>query len=77
VGGLAGESIPLGSRILAVADAFVAMTSERAYRRALSVDGAVAELASKAGTQFDPTVVEALRRELERDPALAMTSVVE
>jgi HD-GYP domain-containing protein (c-di-GMP phosphodiesterase class II) len=77
VGGLAGEAIPLGSRILAVADAFVAMTSDRPYRRALSVSAAVSELASKAGTQFDPEVVDVLRRELERDPALALTSRVE
>jgi HD-GYP domain-containing protein (c-di-GMP phosphodiesterase class II) len=77
VGGLAGEAIPLGSRILAVADAFVAMTSDRPYRRALSVSAAVAELASKAGTQFDPLVVAVLRSELERDPALALTSHID
>jgi polar amino acid transport system substrate-binding protein len=74
VGGLAGEAIPPGSRVLAVADAFVAMTSERPYRRALSVAQAVEELTSKAGTQFDPEVVEALRRALEARPDLALTS---
>lgn len=77
VGGLAGEAIPLGSRVLAVADAFVAMTSERPYRRALTVAAALAELTSKAGTQFDPAVVEVLWRELERDPALALTAGVD
>jgi HD-GYP domain-containing protein (c-di-GMP phosphodiesterase class II) len=61
LGGLAGETIPLGSRILAVADAFVAMTSDRPYRRAMSVREALRELSDKTGTQFDPLVVDALR----------------
>jgi HD-GYP domain-containing protein (c-di-GMP phosphodiesterase class II) len=59
-GGVSGESIPYGARILAVADAFVAMTSDRPYRRALSTRQALAELTDEAGTQFDPVVVEAL-----------------
>ncbi|MDP2401980.1 MAG: GAF domain-containing protein, partial [Actinomycetota bacterium] len=59
-GGLSGEGIPYGARILAVVDAFVAMTSDRPYRRALSTRQAIAELTEKAGTQFDPVVVEAL-----------------
>lgn len=61
VGGLAGEAIPLEARILAVADAFVAMTSERPYRAALSTRDSLRELTDKAGTQFDPAVVDALR----------------
>jgi HD-GYP domain-containing protein (c-di-GMP phosphodiesterase class II) len=71
VGGLAGETIPLGSRILAVADAFVAMTSERPYRRAMSVAHALEELSAKSGSQFDPDVVSVLEQEIVRDPALA------
>jgi HD-GYP domain-containing protein (c-di-GMP phosphodiesterase class II) len=71
VGGLAGEAIPQGSRILAVADAFVAMTSERPYRRAMTVGDALEELSEKAGTQFDPDVVAALRRALDARPDLA------
>jgi HD-GYP domain-containing protein (c-di-GMP phosphodiesterase class II) len=55
--GLAGEQIPVEARILAVADTFDAMTSDRAYRRALSPERAVAELRGCAGTQFDPEVV--------------------
>lgn len=58
--GLSGEAIPLGARILAVADAYVAMTSERPYRAARSSSEALTELKKKAGTQFDPLVVSAL-----------------
>jgi len=57
--GLAGESIPRGARILAVADSYVAMTSERSYRPALTHEEALAELRSQAGSQFDPAVVRA------------------
>ena len=56
---LAGEQIPLGARIVAVCDAFSAMTSERPYQRPLGVDAAIAELRRCAGSQFDPTVVDA------------------
>jgi len=59
-GGIAGEEIPLGARVLAVADAYVAMTSDRPYRAAMSHASAVGELTEKAGTQFDPDVVQAL-----------------
>jgi HD-GYP domain-containing protein (c-di-GMP phosphodiesterase class II) len=60
VGGLAGDAIPIGARVLAVADAFVAMTSDRPYRRALSDADALREIETAAGTQFDPAVVERL-----------------
>jgi HD-GYP domain-containing protein (c-di-GMP phosphodiesterase class II) len=68
--GLAGAAIPLGSRIVAVCDAYEAMTNERPYRPTLEHDAAVAELRKGAGTQFDPTVVEAFVAEVEdrRDP---------
>lgn len=56
--GLKGEEIPLLSRILAVADAFDAMTSDRSYRKALPLSVAMEELRRHAGTQFDPRVVE-------------------
>ncbi|MEW6188617.1 MAG: HD domain-containing phosphohydrolase, partial [Actinomycetota bacterium] len=55
---LGGENIPIGSRILTVADAFEAMTSERSYRSALTLEQAVAELKRCSGTQFDPKIVE-------------------
>jgi len=58
--GLRGDDIPLGSRIVMVADAFDAMTSDRPYRRAFPAERAVAELRKHAGTQFDERVVAAL-----------------
>jgi diguanylate cyclase (GGDEF)-like protein/putative nucleotidyltransferase with HDIG domain len=58
--GLAGEAIPLGARIVCVCDAFHAMTSDRPYGKARSVEEAAAELRRCAGTQFDPRVVDAL-----------------
>lgn len=56
--GLKGEEIPICCRILAVADAFDAMTNDRIYRRAVGVDDAIAELRRHAGTQFSPQIVE-------------------
>jgi len=56
--GLAREEIPIEARLLGVADAFDAMTSVRAYRPALSVDEALAELRRCAGSQFDPGLAE-------------------
>jgi diguanylate cyclase (GGDEF)-like protein len=61
---LAGSKIPVGARIIFVADAYDAMTSERFYRRRCSADEALAEIVCCAGTQFDPSVVDALSAEL-------------
>jgi diguanylate cyclase (GGDEF)-like protein len=57
---LAGEEIPLGARIIRVADAFEAMTANRPYRSAQSVEYALAELRANAGTQFEPSAVAAV-----------------
>jgi len=64
--GLAGEEIPLGSRILAVADAFDAMISPRVYREPLTWEQAIEELQRNKATQFDPEVVDAFLRVLEQ-----------
>jgi len=65
--GLAGEQIPLGARIIAVADSFDAMTSDRPYRQALSYEEAIEELRRCAGTQFDPQVVKAFTMAVSKD----------
>ena len=65
--GLAGNHIPLASRIVFACDAFHAMTSDRPYRRALDRTDAIAELRANAGTQFDPDVVDALLSALGDD----------
>jgi putative two-component system response regulator len=60
--GLSGEQIPLGARILAVADTYDAMTSERPYREAMSAEVTYTEIERGKGTQFDPEVVDAFLR---------------
>jgi len=57
--GLAGDEVPLGARIFAVADTFDAMTSDRPYRRALPWETARDEIVRHSGSQFDPQIVEA------------------
>lgn len=56
--GLKGRYIPLGSRIIALVDAYVAMTTERPYRKALTEAAAISEIMQQAGSQFDPEVLE-------------------
>jgi diguanylate cyclase (GGDEF)-like protein len=63
--GLRGDIIPLASRIIAVADAFDAMTSNRPYRTAMSTTDAMTELHRCSGSQFDPQCVEALERSID------------
>jgi putative two-component system response regulator len=60
--GLSGEQIPIAGRIIAVADAFDAMTHARPYKEALAVEHAVTEIERCSGGQFDPTVVEAFMK---------------
>lgn len=66
--GLRGEQIPLGARILAVVDAYTAMTEHRPYRQATSHEAACQELQRYAGTQFDPQVVSSFLKVLETHP---------
>ena len=70
---VAGEGIPLGARILAVADTFDAMTSRRPYREALSLEEAISEIRQCAGTQFDPAVVAAFLKAPIADIVQAQT----
>ena len=64
--GLKGESISLAARIIAVADAFNAMTTDRPYRKALSKEAALVEIERNARHQFDPAVVETFLRVVTR-----------
>ena len=66
---LAGEAIPLGARIVAVCDAYEAMTADRAYRKALLPHAARQELSANTGTQFDPAVVAAFLAAVNPDQA--------
>jgi putative nucleotidyltransferase with HDIG domain len=69
--GLVGEAIPVGARIIAVVDAYGAMTEDRVYRKALGHAKALDELRRNAGTQFDPHVVNTFIRILKEQPELA------
>jgi diguanylate cyclase (GGDEF)-like protein len=70
--GLAGEDIPLVARILAVADAFSAMTTTRPYRKALGIEEAISRLEDAAGSQLDPTYVVAFVKGLRTAPDAPM-----
>ncbi len=72
--GLAGEDIPLGSRILFVADAYDAMTSDRVYQEHIAHEQAVAELERCAGSQFDPQIVAVFVKSVNRSEVLALKS---
>jgi putative nucleotidyltransferase with HDIG domain len=65
--GLAGEQIPLEARIISCCDTWNAMRTDRPYRKALSVDVALAELRANAGSQFDPRLIEAFGRVIENN----------
>lgn len=67
---LNGEDIQLGARIMTVADAFDAMTSERPYRKALSLPEAIKELKANSSTQFDPEIVKVFLKILQTKPDL-------
>jgi len=75
--GLKGEAIPMGARLLAVADAFDTITTDRPYRAALSVDYAISELHRFSGTQFCPVAVEAFATGLRSGPTLEQEIIIE
>jgi HD-GYP domain-containing protein (c-di-GMP phosphodiesterase class II) len=64
--GIRGEQIPLGARIIAIADSYDAMTSNRAYRRAMDHGQAIREIKKNAGTQFDGAMAEIFLEQVER-----------
>ena len=64
--GIRGENIKTGARIIAVADSFDAMITERPYRKALSKEEAIEELKRGSGTQFDPKIVEVFLRIIDK-----------
>lgn len=69
--GLKGEDIPIGSRIMIVADAYEAMTADRIYRKALGHDRAMDQLTRFKGIQFDPSIVRALEEVVRKRGAAA------
>ena len=75
--GLAGAEIPFGSRLILVADAFDALTSDRAYRRGVSVEAAMHELQGQSGRQFDPLIVAALHDHLRTPCSRSKPTVFE
>ena len=75
--GLAGEDIPLGARIVSVIDAFDAMIHDRWYRRKRDLQDAIDELVRCAGTQFDPEVVEAFKRVIDKTDLDTLVETVE
>jgi len=66
--GMTGESIPLGGCIVAIADVFDALTQKRPYKAAWPITDAIAEIDRQRGRQFDPTIVDAFLRVVERSP---------
>ena len=69
--GLVGDAIPVESAIVSCCDAFNAMTTDRSYRAAMTLDEAIDELQANSGTQFSPAVVDALMMVLREDPLVA------
>jgi HD-GYP domain-containing protein (c-di-GMP phosphodiesterase class II) len=68
--GLKGVAIPLHARIIAIADAFDALTTDRPYRKAIDRAAALEELERKGGTQFDPRLINVFRESIQgRGPA--------
>jgi HD-GYP domain-containing protein (c-di-GMP phosphodiesterase class II) len=72
--GLAGEEIPIAARVVFACDAYNAMTTDRPYRAAMPPEAAIAELSANTGTQFDPKIVAALVKVVERGAPMSVTT---
>jgi HD-GYP domain-containing protein (c-di-GMP phosphodiesterase class II) len=72
--GLIGEEIPIAARVVFACDAYNAMTTDRPYRGAMARDAAIAELKANTGTQFDPRIVAALIKVVERGQVVPLTT---
>ena len=70
--GLKGKEIPLGARIMAVANAFSAMITKRPYRQKIDIKSAIVEVKKNAGTQFDPYVIHAFLKVLKNDAIVSL-----
>ena len=75
--GLAGNQIPIGARIIAVADAFRALTADRPYQHCRTLEAAITELRRCAGTQFDPDIVEALVHQAATIPPIPTAEILQ
>lgn len=73
--GLKGEDIPLEARILSLADAYDAMTTDRPYKQAMSKEQAIKEILNNAGTQFDPYIAEIFTEVIEDEPLRRISSI--
>jgi len=73
---LAGDAVPLGARIISIADALSAMTSDRPYRRAIALEPAWDEIVRNSGAQFDPAIVEVFGTMVEQELLPRATSMV-
>jgi putative nucleotidyltransferase with HDIG domain len=72
--GISGDEISIGARIMAVADAYDAMTSDRPYRKAMTPEKALEQLSANSGTQFDPEIVEAFMKVEEEVPFCSLSA---
>jgi HD-GYP domain-containing protein (c-di-GMP phosphodiesterase class II) len=75
--GFAGEAIPIGARIIMISDTIDAMTTDRPYRKALTLGRALDELDKHAGTQFDPKIVSIVRRSASMQRLLGSQPIYE
>ncbi len=74
--GTAGEDIPVSARCLAIADSFDAMTTDRPYRKGMSVEYAAKEIAKGAGTQFDPKLADLFVKLIDENEIVVLSQMM-